>query len=142
MATLKVLVADPATGALSLGLPSPPQYVSDIDLLVQIIVLDLLNNGGRSITEPDKGGGLRTLIGINIDPDDPSEIMADVRMIVSRVEQRIKEKQVSTGRPPSERLSTLQLIDVSPDSSADSVLVYLGVINEEEQVSQAMVALR
>ena len=141
MATLKILVADPASGALSLGLTSPPQYVSGIDLLVQIVALELLNNGGRAIMDPNKSGGLRSLLGSNIDPNDPSEIFADVSLIVSRVATQIKASQTSTGRLPSERLSDLQLVDISTPT-ADSAYVYIGVINEEEQVAQAAVAIQ
>ena len=101
MPDLKVLIRDPATGRLRLGLPRPPQYVSGIDKLVQIVALLFMENGGRSITTPGRAGGLRSLLGSNINPDDPAELMADVRLITSRVEQQIKEEQVRTRRPPS-----------------------------------------
>lgn len=138
---LKVLTADPVTGALSLGLPRPPQYVSGIDKLVQIVALELLNNGGRSIANPSKGGGMRALFGSNIDPDDPSELMTDVQITVSRVEQNIKDGQVNTKRPPSELLTQLQILDIIPDESNLEVRVAIAVINEERRVGQATVAM-
>jgi len=139
---LKILVLDPATGTLVPGIPRPPQEVTGIDKLVQIVALELLNNGGRSIFNPGKGGGLRALIGGNADYDDASELFADVRITVSRVEESIKSGQVSTTRAASERLSGLQIVDITPDESTLSVNVIIGVINEEQRLAQAQVALK
>ena len=138
---LKMLLADPTTGALRLGMPRPPQFVSGIDKLVQIVALELLNNGGRSIFDPAGGGGLRALVGTNVDYDDPSEIFSDVRVTLSRVEQNIKNGQVNTTRPPSERLSQLQIVDIVPDEANLEVRVLLGVVNEEQRLGQAVVAM-
>ena len=138
---LQVLTAD-ASGALSLGMPTPPRRVSGIDKLVQLVVLALLNVGGRSIFSPGKAGGLRALLGSNIDYDDPSELFADVRLVVSRLEQVIKEDQVLTTRPPSERLAAIQVVDIVPDVSNLEASIVLGVFNEEQKVAQAVVAIR
>ncbi len=139
MANLKVLLRDPATGRLRLGLPRPPVLISGIDLLVQIVVLLFMNNGGRSIVSPGRAGGIRALLGSNIDPNDPAELFADVRLIVSRVEQLIKEEQVRTRRPPSERLQALRLIDIVPDPQNPEIEIIVSVVNEEQQQSQAVV---
>lgn len=139
MADLKILTEDPATGRLRLGVPRPPQTVEGIDLLVQIVVVLLLNNGGRSIFAPDRGGGLRLLIGSNYDPTDPSELFADLRLMVSQVEERIKAEQLITRRPPSERLLSLSLIDIVAGDDQLEVEVVLQVINEEQQTQQAVV---
>jgi hypothetical protein len=138
---LKVLIADPATGALTLGLPRPPQYVSGIDKLVQIVVLELLNNGGRSIFQPGGGGGLRAILGTNVDYDDVSELFSDVQVTISRVEENIKQAQVNTQRPPSERLGQLQIVDIVPDEANLAVEVFIGVVNEEQTLAQAVVPL-
>jgi hypothetical protein len=139
MPDLKMLILDPATGRLRLGMPRPPAKISGIDLLVQIVVLLFMNNGGRAIVAPGRAGGLRALLGSNINPEDPSELFADVRLIVSRVEQLIKEEQVRTQRPPSERLHNLQLIDIVPDPVSPEIEIIIAVVNEEQQQSQAVV---
>jgi hypothetical protein len=114
--------------------------VEGIDLLVQIVALLFLLNGGRSISTPGRAGGLRELLGSNLDPDDPAELFADVRLIVSRVEQTIKEEQVRTQRGPSERLQALQLVDIIPDGdNGTSIEVIVAVVNEEQQQAQAVV---
>jgi phage baseplate assembly protein W len=140
MADLKVLIRDPNTGRLRVGMPRPPQYVSGIDLLVQIVATLFMTNGGRSIVVPDRAGGLRDLIGTNIDPEDPSELFADVRTMINMVERQIKEEQVNTSRPPSERLQALQLIDIVPDDEQPIIEIIISVVNEEQQQAQAVVA--
>jgi hypothetical protein len=138
---LKVLVSDPTTGALRLGLSRPPQYVSGIDKLVQIVALELLNSGGRSIFNPGGGGGLRALLGTNVDYDDTSELFSDVQVTISRVQQNITTGQVNTSRSPSERLTQLQIVDIVPDENNLEVRVLIGVVNEEQQLGQAVVAM-
>jgi hypothetical protein len=108
-------------------------------LLVQIVALLYLTNGGRSIVTPDRAGGLRAFIGSNFDPDDPAELLADLRIMTSQIEQRIKEDQVQTNRPPSERLQSLQLIDLIPDEEQPEVELIVAVVNEEQQQQQAVV---
>jgi hypothetical protein len=141
MPDIKALIADPNTGRLRVGIPRPPEMVEGIDLLVQIVVLLYLNNGGRSIFSPGRAGGLRDYIGINIDPDDPSELFADLRLMTSRIEQLIKEEQVKTSRPPSERLLSLSVIDIIPDDEQLEIELQVQVINEEQDIAQAVVAI-
>lgn len=141
MPDLKVLTRDATTGRLIPGVPRPPQTVSGIDLLVQIVALLYLNNGGRSIFTPGRAGGLRDFIGLNFDPDDPSELFADLRLMTSRIEQMIKEEQEQTGRPTSERLQQLLLLDIIPDPVQPEIEIIVQVINEEQQTSQAVVVV-
>jgi hypothetical protein len=139
MPDLKLLIQDPNTGRLRPGLPSPPAAIEGIDLLVQNVALLFLTNGGRSIVFPNRVGGLRQFIGANFDPEDPSELFADIRLMTSQIEQRIKEEQVSTARPPSERLLALQLIDIVPDEEQPEIEIIVAVTNEEQQTAQAIV---
>jgi hypothetical protein len=139
MADMKVLTRDPSTGVLTLGVPTPPEYIEGIDLLVQIVALLYLNNGGRSIANPGRAGGLREFIGINYDPDDPQEVFADIQLMTSRIEQMIKEEQVYTSRPPSERLQRLQLIDIIPNEEQREIDIRVAVVNEEQSVSELVV---
>jgi hypothetical protein len=141
MPDLKALTRDPVTGRLTPGIPRPPEYVEGIDLLVQIVTLLYLNNGGRSIFEPGRAGGLRTFIGLNYDPEDPAELFADLRLMTSRIEQMIKEEQEKTRRKPSERLLSLQLLDIIPDDVNPEIEIIVQVVNEEQRTSQAVVVV-
>lgn len=141
MAELKVFNRDPITGRMTPGIPRPPQTVSGIDLLVQIVALLFLNNGNRSIFTPGRAGGLRSFIGVNYDIDDPSELFADLRLVASQVEQTIKQEQESTSRPSSERLLSLQLVDIVPDDNNLEVEIIVQVINEEQQTLPVAVVI-
>jgi hypothetical protein len=115
--------------------------VEGIDLLVQIVALLYLSNGGRSIFEPGRAGGLRSFIGLNFDPDDPAELFADLRLMTSRIEQMIKEEQEKTRRTASERLLALQLLDIIPDDINPEIEIIVQVVNEEQQTQQAVVVV-
>lgn len=141
MAELKVFNRDPLTGRLTPGVSRPPQTVEGIDLLVQIVALLMLNNGNRSIFSPGRAGGLRSFIGVNYDPQDPSELFADIRLITSQVEQIIKQEQEATSRPPSERLLSLQLVDIVPDDERPEIEIIVQVINEEQSISPVSVVI-
>jgi hypothetical protein len=141
MSDLKILTVDESTGRITPGLPSPPEEISGIELLVQIVALLYLTNGGRSIVTPDRVGGLRRFLGGNVNLEDPAEFFADVRMMTSQIEQQIKKEQVATKRPPSERLQELQLIDIIPNEEESSVEIRVAVINEEQQQQQAVVTV-
>lgn len=141
MPDLKILTLDATTGRLVLGIPRPPQTVSGIDLLVQIVVVLFLNNGGRSIFNPGRAGGLRSFIGLNFDPDDPAELFADLRLMTSHVEQMIKEEQAATNRNASERLLTLQVLDIIPDDVNPEIELIVQVVNEEQQTQRAVVVI-
>lgn len=140
MPDLKILVAD-ANGRLTPGVSRPPQYVEGIDLLVQNVALLYMTNGGRSVVVPDRAGGLRSYIGQNFDIDDPSELFADIRLMTSQVEQQIKEEQVTTARPPSERLAALHLVDIVPNDEQPEINIIVAIVNEEQQTAQAVVSV-
>jgi hypothetical protein len=139
MADMKMLSSDPYTGKLTLGIPVPPEYIEGIDLLVQIVALLYMNNGGRSIANPGRAGGLREFIGMNYDPDDPAEVFTDIQLMTSRIEQMIKEEQVNTSRPPSERLQALRLIDIVPNEEQLELNIRVAVVNEEQNLAEMVV---
>lgn len=139
MPNLKILSIDPSTGLLKIGLAAPSDEVEGIGLLVQIVTVLYLTNGGRSITFPDRVGGLRQFLGNNVNPEDPRELMADIRIMTTQIEQQIKQEQTSTRRGPSERLQALQFIDIVPNEADASIDIIVAVMNEEQQTDQAVV---
>jgi len=141
MPDLKILTKDAVTGRLVPGVSRPPEYVEGIDLLVQVVVLLFLSNGGRSIFEPGRAGGLRSFIGQNFDPSDPSELFADLRLMTTRIEQQIKEEQERTNRSAPERLRNLHLLDIIPDPVLPEIEIIVQVMNEEQQSQQAAVVV-
>lgn len=139
MPDLKLLSRDPNTGRLRPALSRPPEVVEGVDFLVQLVALTYLTNPGRSIISPDRGGGLRRFLGSNFDLTDPSELFADLRVLTSQVEQIIKEEQQRTTRPPSERLSALQLVDLIPSNDQPEVDMIVQIVSEDQQQTRAIV---
>ena len=139
---IKVVQKDPVTDTLSIGIPRPPQYISGIDLLVQIIVIELLSSPGRDILNPGGGGNLRSLIGANVNFDDESEIFAEIAMMVSATERNIKQFQEAYGRPANEKLARLDLVDLVPDEENLQLEVILRATSMDQQTAEAIVGLK
>lgn len=139
---VRIVTRDPVTGILAVGIPRPPQYISGIDLLVQIVVIELLTSPGRDINDPESGGNLRSLIGANVAFDDEAEVFAEVRIMISATEQNIKRKQRNVQRPASEKLSRLDLIDIVPDEENSQLEVILRIVSLDQQDTQAIVGLQ
>lgn len=139
MSDLKILAVS-VDGKLSLALARPTEKIADIDKLVQIVTLCFLNRGKRSIFNPGRTGGLRELLGSNVNPDDPQELFADIRLTVNQVERFIKESQAMTTRRPSERLRSLQLVDIV-GTTDDEIKLYVAVVNEENKFTRAVVVV-
>lgn len=140
MPDIKVVTRNEITGVLEIGISRPPQYISGIDLLVQIVVLELLHSPGRSIIDPESGGNLRSLIGSNF--DDEGEIYADVKMMINTVEKNIRAAQESTNRPSNEKLAKLVLMDIVPDEEQALLEIMLRVVSMDQQTSDAIVGLK
>jgi len=147
--TVEVLVADvqlvkrdPITGVLTIGMSRPPSYVSGINFLVQIVVLEILSSPGRDINDPGGGANLRSLVGANVAFDDESEVFAEVKMIIKTAETNIKERQNNANRPSNEQLAKLELLDIVPDEENLQLEIILRIVSMDQQDTQAIVGLK
>lgn len=108
-----------------------PKKVTGISKLVQIVVLSLLDVPGRDVLDPDKGGGLPALLGMNIDPNDSTEIYAEVARRIRKTEEEIITDQIGIGDPDNEKLAELQILDISrSDINIDEIFVKIRVISQ------------
>lgn len=132
MEDFKVYTRDPSTGAVTLVPPSIPTRISGRDKLVQTVILALLNNPGRNVLYPERGSGLPGLIGqSNLNPSDPTEIIASVSERIERVKDEIIDSQSTLeNETPSERLQELLLVNVESGTQIDEVVVILRVVSE------------
>lgn len=142
MADVKVVTRNAETGVLEIGIPTPPQFVSGIDLLVQIVTIEFLASPGRDINEPDSGGNIRSLIGAPVAFDDEAEIYAEIKLMVQNSERNIKRLQQASSRPSNEKLSRLDLIDVVPDETNLSLEVIMRIVSMDQQDTEAIVGLK
>jgi phage baseplate assembly protein W len=139
---VKMVQRDPNTGVLTIGISRPPEFVSGIDKLVQIVVLELLASPGRDINDPNAGSNLRSLIGANVAFDDEAEVYAEIKLMIKTAETNIKERQENTSRPSNEKLSKLDLLDIVPDEENSQLEIILRVVSLDQQDTQAIVGLK
>lgn len=128
-----MVIIDPVTRRATLRASHRP--VTGITKLVQIVVISLLNVPGQDILDPDAGGGLPELIGLNFDPDDSSELMSEVARRVRKTEVEVLNSQIGLDCPPDERLKEVTVLSVGPGAQADEMTVRLRVVNELGQRS-------
>lgn len=137
MKDVQLITVDPTTLRASLRLS--PAQLSGISKLIQIVVLSLLNVPGQDVLDPDKGGGIPTLVGRNFDPGDINEIFADVGQMVRKTEQEIVSGQMGSQDPPEEKLQSLQVISITQsEGQIDEILVRIRVINEVGRASDVV----
>lgn len=137
MDDLKVINVDPITRVVTLAIPNPPEYVSGLMKLVQIVVLALLNSPASNATYYEDGSGLPQLIGqYNMSSSDPSDILSDISERVEKVKEEIISHQTSlTGEDPSERLTDFSAVNIEQGVNIDSAVVEFRVISEGGDVA-------
>jgi hypothetical protein len=136
-ADIAVIKVDPNTRRVSFKLQN--KKLSGIDKLVQIVVLSLLESSGQDVLDPDRGGGLNTLVGSNFDPSDPTEILGEVAHRVRKSEKEIIESQLGLDESPESKLSEIQIMGLEQSENIDEVFVRIRIINEVGQISDLAV---
>jgi phage baseplate assembly protein W len=118
-------------GRVILRPPETPVKISGKDKLIQIVLLALLTNPGRNVNYPERGSGLPSLIGTNIDPSDPTELLSDVSERIEKIRDEILDAQSTLkNETPSERLRDLILLNVDVGEQIDDVFVKFRVVSE------------
>ena len=129
---VQVISVDPVSRLVSFGIVA--KRVSGISKLIQIVVLSLMNTPGRDALNPGKGGGLPSLVGTNIDPNDTNAVFADVAQRVRKSETEIVTDQLSTDDPPAEKLRELMIIALS-SPEIDEIAVQIRIVNQLGQAT-------
>ena len=133
---IQLVDVDPVTRVLFFELS--PRTLKGISKLVQIVVLSLLNIAGQDVLDPEKGGGLPSLISSNIDPSDSTEIFADVAQRVRKTETEVIDAQIGINDPPEEKLQELRIIELTNGENIDEVLVRIRIISEAGQATDVV----
>lgn len=134
---IKVLNVDEDTGLITFKIQA--KKVSGLDKLVQVVVLALLNSPGRDVLDPDRGSGIPTLVGSNIDPNDSTEIFAEVAQRVMRTQAEIIDSQIGLDESDEEQLREIKIINIERGGSIDEIFVRLKIINEAGQQTSLVV---
>lgn len=134
---VQVIDVDPITRRVSFRLK--PKLITGISKLIQIVVLSLMNVPGRDVLDPEKGGGLPAMIGMNIDPNDSTEVFAEIAQRVKKSQDEIVSAQIGLNEDPEARLQELQIVSIQKGETLDEVLVRIRIINEAGRASDIVV---
>lgn len=137
MNDIQVIDVDPTTRLVTYGIK--PKLVKGVSKLVQIVVISLLNIPGRDVLDPSLGGGLPSLLGSNIDPNDSTEIFGDVVRRIKKTESEVISAQIGINDAPDEKLAELQLVGIKRGDSMDAIYVTIRVINQAGQATEITV---
>ena len=125
---IQIVVVDPNTHVVTFKIR--PILITKISKLIQIVVLSLLGIAGRDVLDPDKGGGLPSMVGQNFDPGDMNEVFAEVAQRVRKTEQEVLQAQVGLQEDPEAKLRLIQIMSLQQGQSIDELAVKLRIINE------------
>ena len=127
----QIIRIDPTTRRVTINPPNPPKQISGLNKLIQIIVLAIYNDPGRSVFNPDKGSGLPSLIGANVGASDNSEVLSLISERLEKIREEIIEEQSGLEfEDLEEKLSDLQVVNIDTGVQIDEVIVRLKLITE------------
>ena len=127
-ADIQIIDVHPTTRVVSFVMKA--KKITGISKLIQIVVLSLLNVPGQDVLDPDLGGGLPSLIGSNINPNDSTEIFADVVQRIKKCQREVIDAQIGLNEDPEEKLQELQIVSIDNGTNLDEIFVRIRVINE------------
>jgi hypothetical protein len=124
LSDLRVIQRDPTTGKISWSMTKHPQTISGIDKLVQTFALAILNDAGRDALDPNKGGGLLSLIGqYNYDETSLSVIMDDIYRMLEKAASEVRRDQAGLlNEDPNAMLNVYRVVDFSSDDAGNVAL--------------------
>lgn len=134
---IQMIDVDQITRRVSFKMTS--KTITGISKLIQIVVLSLMTVPGRDVLDPEKGGGLPAMIGMNIDPNDSTEIYAEIAQRIKKTQKEVIDAQLGIDDDPEEKLQELQIVSIVKGESIDEVLVRLRIINEAGRASDIVV---
>ena len=134
---IQIIQVDPITGRVSFGLQA--RSITGAEKLTQIVVLSLLNAPGRDVLDPDKGGGLTSLLGYNVGDDSIDDIKSEIVRKVNKTMDEIILSQIGLSIANSEKLREIRVLGVSPGTALDEIIVRLRIINEAGRTTDVSV---
>lgn len=127
----QVIKIDERTRKVTVDPPFPPKEITGIDKLIQVVVLAILNDPGRSVFDPERGSGIPSMIGTNFDPNDPQDSISRVSERIDKIKDEIiTDQHVLTNEDLSELLADLEITNVDTGLNIDSLEVELSLISQ------------
>lgn len=98
------------------------RVVAGTQKLVQQFMKLLLTTTGTDVFRPTTGGDLQQFVGINFSPKNPSMVVAQVTMRIVQCGLDMTLRQTVAGIPPDERLSDVQVLEMSVDPEDPTIM--------------------
>ena len=134
---IQLLTIDPITRQAILGIQ--PKTVEGLDELIQVVVLSLLNVPGQDVLDPDEGGGLPGLIGLNIDKTDPNSVFAEAARLIKKTQTEVTNRQIGVDLEATAKLKDIVILSIIEGDEIDDLFVKIRVINEAGQQADVVV---
>lgn len=112
------------------GIGKLPKYVSGIQLLLQLVTKQLLATQGSDTFDPTMGAGVRQLLRRPLDQDEVGQIQNDFQVAVSRIEELILFQQSGKALASDERLSSLEVEEVTLNERTLEWSLVIRVVSE------------
>lgn len=112
----------------SIGL-NPP-ILTGVNKLAQLVLITLLTDPGTDKFDTESGGGMISLLGTPVDPDNLSDIKARVTVVINDTQTQILSEQEELNIPSDERLNRIDLLDVRLNSSLE-LEVDISIVNDD-----------
>ena len=93
---------------------------------IQQYVTVLTTTPGTDIFHPERGGGLLTLLGTNLDPSAPSTYTGPIMTAVDRATRQVISSQLSRRMPPDEKLRAVSILDLRFEKPSLTLFLRLG----------------
>ena len=135
MSDLRLINIDPVTRVVTIK--ATPKQISGSELLIQIVVLSLLNIPGKDVLDPNKGGGIPSLIGYNIYDEDT--LFSDIAEKVAKTQEEILDDQIGLRISPEEKLKEIVIKEIIRGDSEDEILLRLQIINEVGRIAEVVI---
>lgn len=115
---------------LSFGMGNNPPKFSDLNKLVQLVVITLMTDAGSDKFD-EYGAGLASLLGKNINANDLTDVKSAITHMIIETERQILAEQEEYSYPTSERLSRIDLLDIRLNSLYE-LEIDINIINEDD----------
>lgn len=134
---IQLIAVHPTTRVVSLK--TGTRLVTGLNELVQVVVLSLFNNPGRDVLDPGRGSGIPSMIGMNYDTNNMTEILGELTRRIKITETEVLNAQIGLQISPAAKLRELKLIRVGPGANEGEVEAKIRIINELGQRSEVVI---
>jgi len=134
---IQLIAVHPTTKVVSLK--SGTRLVTGLNELVQVVVLSLFNNPGRDILDPERGSGIPSMIGMNYDTNNMTEILGELTRRIKVTETEVLNAQIGLKLTSASKLRELKLIRVGPGANEGEIEAKIRIINELGQRSEVVI---